>query len=247
MAKKKVGDLVDKGNGRYLLKNVRLSFPYLFEPDEQEGDDGKVKKSYRAALLLPKSTHKPVAQKLNRLISELCEEEYGNPKISADRKFLRDGDEADTEDHHGHWVVSVRETRRPTLVDRERSPTVEEDELLYAGAWVNVVIRPWAQNGKSMKKKNKFGKRINCGFDIVQFVDHDDNLAGNSRPDVDDVLDELDDDFDDDGIADNDDDGDEDEAPRRSKSNKAQKSKRRSRDEDDDDLDDEDDEDDIGL
>ena len=125
-AKKKVGDIVDKGNGRFLLKNVLLSFPYLFEPDEQEGDDGKVKKSYRAALLLPKATHKPVAQKLNRIIAELCEEEYGSSKLPSDRKFLRDGDESDTEDHHGHWVVSIRESRRPTLVDRERSPTQEE-------------------------------------------------------------------------------------------------------------------------
>lgn len=243
MAKKLVGELVDKGNGRYLLKNVRLSYPYLFEPDEQEGDDGKMKKSYRASLLLPKATHKKVAQQLNKVISDLCDEEYGNPKIAADRKFLRDGDEADTEDHHGNWIVSIRETRRPTLVDRERSPTTEEDELLYAGAWVNVVIRPWAQNGKSMKKKNKFGKRINCGFDIVQFVTHDDNLAGNTRPDVDDVLDELDDDFDDD--IDNE---EEEERPsRKSKPKAKSKPSRRSRDDDDDDDDDGDDEDDIGL
>jgi hypothetical protein len=234
MAKKKVGDLVDKGNGRYLLKNVRLSFPYLFEPDEQEGDDGKTKKSFRCTLLLPKDTHKGVAKKLSRLISEMCEEEYGNPKLAADRKFLRDGDESDVEDHQGHWTVTVRESRRPTLVDRERSPTVEDDELLYSGAWVNVVIRPWAQNGKSMKKKNKFGKRINCGFDIVQFVDHDDNLAGNARPDVDEVLDELEDDFDDD-------------APQKSKSKS--KSKGRSRDDDDDDDDGfgDDDDDDLGI
>jgi hypothetical protein len=238
MAKKKVGDLVDKGNGRYLLKNVRLSFPYLFEPDEQEDDNGNKKKSYRVTLLLPKATHKPVAQKLARIISEMCEEEYGNPKIAADRKFLRDGDESDVDDHHGHWTVTVRETRKPILVDRDRQPTEEDDELLYSGAWANVVIRPWAQNGKSMKKKNKYGKRINAGFDIVQFVDHDDNLAGNARPDVDEVLDELDDDFDDDDAP----------APKKSSKGggKSSSKNRRSRDDDDDDDGDEDD-DDLGI
>lgn len=235
MAKKKVGDLVDKGNGRYLLKNVRLSFPYLFEPDEQEDDNGNKKKTYRVTLLLPKATHKPVAQKLSRIISDMCEEEYGNAKLAADRKFLRDGDESDVEDHHGHWTVTVRETRKPILVDRDRQPTEEDDELLYSGAWANVVIRPWAQNGKSMKKKNKYGKRINAGFDIVQFVDHDDNLAGNARPDVDEVLDELDDDFSD------------DDAPAPKKSSKGKASSRgRSRDDDDDDDGDEDD-DDLGI
>ena len=128
MAKKKVGDLVDKGNGRYLLKNVRLSFPYLFEPDEQEDDNGNKKKSYRVTLLLPKATHKPVAQKLARLIADMCEEEYGNAKLPSDKKFLRDGDESDVEDHHGHWTVTVRETRKPILVDRDRQPTEEDDE-----------------------------------------------------------------------------------------------------------------------
>ena len=236
MAKKKVGDLVDKGNGRYLLKNVRLSFPYLFEPDEQEGEDGKVKKSFRVTLLLPKATHKPVAQKIARIISEMCEEEYGSSKLAADRKFLRDGDESDVEDHHGHWTVTVRETRKPILVDRDRQPTSEDDELLYSGAWANVVIRPWAQNGKSMKKKNKFGKRINAGFDIVQFVDHDDNLAGNARPDVDEVLDELDDDF-----EDNDD--NTSSKPSKSSKGKSNNKSRRSRDEDED----EDDDDDLGI
>lgn len=228
MAKKKIGDLVDKGNGRYLLKNVRLSFPYLFEPDEQEDDNGNKKKSYRVTLLLPKATHKLVAQKLSRLISDMCEEEYGSPKMAADRKFLRDGDESDVEDHHGCWTVTVRETRKPILVDRDRQPTKEDDELLYSGAWANVVIRPWAQNGKSMKKKNKYGKRINAGFDIVQFVDHDDNLAGNARPDVDEVLDELDDDF-----------GDDDSSA--SRSNPKSKSKGRSRDEDEGEGEDDDD------
>ncbi|AHB12267.1 ligase [Xylella phage Salvo] len=266
MAKKKVGDLVDKGNGRFLLKNVRLSFPYLFEPDEHEDDNGNKKKSYRVTLLLPKATHKPVAQKLSRLISEMCEEEYGNPKLAADRKFLRDGDESDVEDHHGCWTVTVRETRKPILVDRDRQPTEEDDELLYSGAWANVVIRPWAQNGKSMKKKNKYGKRINAGFDIVQFVDHDDNLAGNARPDVDEVLDELEDDFEDDDSStsrskskskskgrsrdeDDDDDGlgdddDDDSSSRRSRSSKSKTSSksRRSRDEDDDE-----DDDDLGI
>lgn len=245
MAKKKVGDLVDKGNGRYLLKNVRLSFPFLFEPDEQEGDDGKIKKSYRVTLLLPKATHKPVAVKLKRLIEAMCEDEYGSPKLAADRKFLRDGDESETEDHHGHWTVTVRESRKPILVDRDRQPTTEDDDLLYSGAWANVVIRPWAQNGKSMKKKNKFGKRINAGFDIVQFVDHDDNMAGNARPDVDSVLDELDDDFDDD-------DGSSSRSSKASKGKASKgkgKPKGRSRDEDDedDDFEDEDDDDDLGL
>jgi hypothetical protein len=232
MAKKLIGDIVDKGKGRYLLKNVRLSFPFLYEPDEQENDDGKIKKSYRVTLLLPKATHKPVAQKLARIISEMCEEEYGSSKLPADRKFLRDGDESDVEDHHGCWTVTVRETRRPLLVDRDRQPTDEEDELLIAGHWANVVIRPWAQNGKSMKKKNRYGKRINAGFDVVQFVTTDDSLAGNERPDVDDVLDELDDDF-------------EDEKPSRSsKGGKNKPSSRRSRDEEEEE---EDEGDDLGL
>lgn len=204
MGKITKGDLVEKVDGRFLLKGVRLSFPFLFKPDVQTNDAGVETKSHRAALLLPKSTHKNVAIKIKKVIDALIGEEFGDgTRIPPDRLFLRDGDQSDVEDHHGHYVVSVRETRRPTLVDRDRGPVTEDDELLYSGAWVNVVIRPWAQNGKSMKKKNKYGKRINCGFDLVQFVTHDDPLAGGGRPDIDDVLDDVDDDFPegDDGIG----------------------------------------------
>jgi hypothetical protein len=200
MAKTKTGDLVDKGEGRFLLKNVRLSFPHLFKPDTQTNDAGKETKSFRAALLLPKKTHKPVALKIKAVIDKLIAAEYGSSAtLGSDKKFMRDGDQGDVEDHKGCWVISVRESRRPTLVDRDRTPLTEDDEKLQAGEWVNVVIRPWAQNGKSMKKHNKYGKRINCGFDIVQFVDTDELLAGSTRPDVDDVLDELDEEFGDDG------------------------------------------------
>lgn len=224
-------DLVDKGDGRYLLKGVRLSYAYLFKPDEQENDEGKTTKSYRVALLLPKSTGERTKKKLDSVIKKLVAEEYDNGKVSSDRIFLRDGDEGDTEEHEDHWVISVRESRRPTLVDRNREPVMEEDELIYSGVWANVVIRPWAQNGKSSKKKNKFGKRINCGFDIVQLVMKDDPLGGSLRPDVDDVLDELDDDF-----------GDEDERPSRRSKNSTKKSSRRSRDEDEDEEEDEEEE-----
>jgi hypothetical protein len=206
MAKTKTGDLVDKGEGRYLLKNVRLSYPFLFKPDVGQNDAGKETKSFRVTLLLPKKTHKPVALKLKAVIDKMVADEYGkDAKIGSDKKFMRDGDAGDVDDHKGHWVVSVRESRRPTLVDRDRTPITEEDEKLQAGEWANVVIRPWAQNGKSSKKKNSYGKRINCGFDIVQFVDTDELLAGASRPDVDDVLDELDEEFGDDEGAEDDD------------------------------------------
>lgn len=233
MAKKKQipqNDLVDKGDGRYLLKGVRLSYAYLHTPDEQENDDGKKTKSYRVALLLPKDSGERTYKKLLRVITDLIAEEYDGGKVPKDRWFLRDGDEGDSEEHEGHWVISVRESRRPTLVDRNREPVMEEDEVIFSGVWANVVIRPWAQNGKSSKKKNKYGKRINCGFDIVQQIMKDEPLGGALRPDVDDVLDELDDDF-----GDNDD-GDEDDRPTRRKASKpsTKKPTRRSRDEDED-------------
>ena len=256
-------DLVAKGDGRYLLKGVRLSYAYLHNPDEQENDEGKKTKSYRVALLLPKETGERTYKKLNKVITDLIAEEYDGGKVPKDRWFLRDGDEGDTEEHEDHWVISVRESRRPTLVDRDRQPVLEEDEVIYSGAWANVVIRPWAQNGKSSKKKNKYGKRINCGFDIVQAIMDDEPLGGALRPDVDDVLDELDDDFEQDednerssrrsskkpskpsrrsrDEEEEDEEEEEEERPRRSSSKKPSNSRRRSRDEE------EKDEDDIGL
>ena len=62
------------------------------------------------------------------------------------------------------------------MVGKKREPLSEEDDVVYGGVIVNVLIRPWAQD-------NKFGKRINANLVAVQFV-RDGERFGQARPDI---------------------------------------------------------------
>jgi hypothetical protein len=107
----------------------------------------------------------------------LKESNKGEP-IGRDRRFLQDGDPGEEDignpEEKGCWVVSARESKRPIVIDNRRDPKTgkprrldpndERDvERIYGGCYVNVMIRPWFQN-------NAYGKRVNAGLSVVQFV-----------------------------------------------------------------------------
>jgi hypothetical protein len=50
-----------------------------------------------------------------------------------------------------------------TLINRDKSPVVESDEVIYAGCYVNASVDIWIQD-------NNFGKRVNGNLHGVQFV-----------------------------------------------------------------------------
>jgi len=95
--------------------------------------------------------------------------------LPADKKFIRDGDESDKEEAHGHWMISARETRRPPLRDRENIPVeIENIETVFEpGFWGSILIRPWFQN-------NKYGKRVNAGLSAAQAI-WEDEVFGEGR------------------------------------------------------------------
>jgi hypothetical protein len=49
------------------------------------------------------------------------------------------------------------------VINRDKSPIAEGDNVVYAGCYVNGIVSLWAQN-------NQYGKRINAQLDGVQFV-----------------------------------------------------------------------------
>lgn len=227
---KKVANAAVLDNGHIRVSNVRLSYPHLDRPFKKKGDQGEPK--YSAVLLLPKDTHKAA----KKLIEEQIEEIMAENKVRAlasDKKFLRDGDESDKEEHEGHWTISVRDDRRPILkemMDGELTLVEPEDakEAFYGGAWASVIIRPWFQN-------NDFGKRVNAGFTAVT-KKADDEAFGEGRISEEEVDAAFEDDDDFEAPRSRgksskksryEDDDDEDEKPSRKS--------RRSRDDDDDD------------
>ena len=231
---RKVANAALLSNGLIRVSNVRLSYPHLDKPFKKDGDQGVAK--YGVTGLLPKDTHKAAKKLIEEVIADVMKENKVKA-LAADKKFLRDGDESDKDEHNGHWTISAREERRPILkeMDSEGDLTLVEPEdakeTFYGGCWGSLLIRPWFQN-------NKYGKRVNAGLTAVT-KKADDEAFGEGRISEEEVDEALDDEDDFEAPRRGgskksssryeDEDEDEDEHPRR-------KSHRSRGDDDDDDL-----------
>lgn len=235
-----------EGNVEVCLKNVRLSFAHVFKP--QKSKDGKGDPKFNCSFLLDKSTKtgKENIAAMKEAMREVREAKWGDnpPKLKAEKMCLRDGDNEDWDGYAGMMYVSASNKRRPTVIDRDKTPLTEEDGVIYSGCHVHGIVRVWAQD-------NEHGKRINASLEGIKFVK--DGEAFGAAPLSEDAFDAFDDD-DDEGEDDaprrkgksrsrddGDGDGDEDDAPRRAKGKPAGKPKAKSRSRDDEDDDDDDD------
>jgi hypothetical protein len=160
-----------------MLKNVRLSFPKVFEHGSFGGEStGK----YEATFLLPKSD-----EATYKKIMSAITETKGKTKIPSDKLCIKDGDETDDEHAIGHWIIKTANKNRPTLIDRNRNPVTKEDNeanpMFFGGATVNASISFWKQD-------NSYGKRVNGNLAGIQYVSgdiHTDGFSDTGTADVD--------------------------------------------------------------
>lgn len=173
--------LTKESNVKITLKNVRLSFPSIFKRASFQGQEGK----YEASFLLDKKDTKTKA-----LIDAAIEEALAEAKIKvpSDKRFIRDGDDFDYDGYAGHWSIKASSNKRPTVINRDKTPLTEEDDVIYAGCYVNAIIDVWVQN-------NAYGKRVNSNLYGIQFV-KDGPRFGSGEIDVTDEFEDIDDDND---------------------------------------------------
>ena len=134
------------------LTKVRLSYPHVFERSMFNNEEGK----FSAVLLIPKDSKD--AKHLMREIKRANE----SLKAPKDKLCIRDGDDVDSEGYEGHWALKASNRDRPVVVDRDRTPLVKDDNVIYPGCYVNAKVGLWAQD-------NRYGKRINCNLHGIQF------------------------------------------------------------------------------
>ena len=219
--------MADTPLGEEVLKNVRLSFAELFKPGKpQKNDKGEtVPGKYKANLLIPKKGHedfdpKTSAQnmaKLKAAAEQVKGDKWGKPekwpKLKADRVCVRDGDQEDWDGYENCFYVSANNGNQPVLVDRKKDAkgkwielTIENGgpKLLYSGAFVNAIVRIWAQDS------TEYGKRLNCSIESVQFLRHGEAFSGGKPVDPNEKFDDEFDDDDEDHIGGSDDDDEDD-------------------------------------
>lgn len=141
------------------LQSVRLSFPSLFQ---QAAFGGESTGKYEATFILDKKEHAQVISQIEAEIARLQKEEI-KAKVSSDKICLKDGDEMGRPEYEGKMTIKASTKKRPLVIDRDKSPITEDDNVVYAGCYVNAILTLWPQN-------NNFGKRVNAQLDGVQFV-----------------------------------------------------------------------------
>ncbi len=154
-----------KKEKKMILKKVRLSFPSLFTPTSFRGEGDK---KYEATFLIEKGSanHKMI----KAAVDEMHKSEFKN-KLPADKICLKDGDDKEYQGYEDHVYVKANSKRRVPIIQRDKSPIVEEDDVVYGGCYVNAIIDLWAQD-------SEYGKRINAALRGIQFDSDGERFSG---------------------------------------------------------------------
>lgn len=118
---------------QFKLKNVRLSYPSLWERSTYKGNVGK----YQASFIMDDETAQPILD----YISEL------DPKGEVETKkcCLKEGD-SEKRDTAGMYVFCGKNNVRPQMRDEQNKELLEGSELLAPGCYVNAIVAVYRYN-----------------------------------------------------------------------------------------------------
>lgn len=168
---------------RIVIKNARLSFPSLFKKTSFKGE-GTPK--YEATFLIPKDDAQ--IEKIKKAGEDFLIEKFGSkekiPK-GLKRTYLADGDEKEYDGYADHFAIKAKSNDRPTTINQSRGAVAEDDDLFYAGCYVNASIGFW------YSEHQLGGKQLLCNLYGVQFAK--DGEPFENRVDATDDFDDIDD------------------------------------------------------
>lgn len=169
------------------LQNVRLSFPGLFKAEPfQPGDEPK----FKATFLIEKGSDNDKA--VQKAISETAALKWTGGKSAkivdsirgnSNRFAYQDGDTKTYDGYEGMMALTAKNTKRPLVIDRDRSPVDEADGIVYAGCYVNASVEVFCYD--------KPGQGVSFSLGGVQFVKKGDAFGGGA-PAKEDDFDALD-------------------------------------------------------
>jgi hypothetical protein len=190
----------EKRLGSFKLRNVRLSFVFVFHKKEGKVDKVTGKKgrdTYQLAALIDKgSLGAENRAEMERVIAEVKAAKWGpdlkkQPKIKEKDLCYRDGDEENYDGYEGMMYVSLKNTDQPVLIDNVKDANGKwvkltgDEGKLYSGCYGNIMGHVWAQDDP------EYGKKINGSLDAVQFRAHGEKF-GRGAVNVDESFDDDD-------------------------------------------------------
>lgn len=161
---------------KVVLKNVRLSFPKIFDPTQYKGS-GPLR--YEAAFLVDPTSesHKAVED----AIKEVAKAKWG-AKADSKLKALRSskntccyipGEMTGREENEGLFVLTGNRKEKDGPVakfDSDKTPIHSDNGRLYGGCYVNASVDIWAQDGEYTG--------IRCTLIAIQFAKDGDAFGG---------------------------------------------------------------------
>lgn len=149
----------------------RLSYTHVFSKYNPSGDDKNAK--YMTNVLIPageKETLEAVNKAIEAAKTSGIASKWGGKEPKKLDMPLHDGDDKDDEVYAGKYYVNAKCATRPGIVDRNKAPIVDEEEI-YSGVWaiVSVTFYPYDSNGK---------RGVACGLNNIMKFKDDEKLGG---------------------------------------------------------------------
>lgn len=204
-----------------VLKNVRLGFPKLWHA-EKATDSSAPKFSAHAIIDPSTATGKANIEAIKAAQKHVAVAQWGEKwqqvvkGLEKNRRSFRDGNSMTNNEGDIYavyedmkFIAANRSERqgRPTVLTRSKKPTTEEDGLVYAGCYVDMVVSFFTTS-----KKDQGGNGLFCSLETIRFRDHGEAFGGGmSADEAKDYLDDLDDEDDLDGDGETADSGSDDD------------------------------------
>lgn len=178
----------DPNANRITLKNVRISYPHLFEPKASEFDGQKTDPKYSCAILLDKKADAEQIKAVQAILERMISEKWGpvNKRPGKLNYPLRDGKEKQEKKGYGEHMFFINASANldhaPQVVDAIKGGDgklvrlKKEDGRPYAGCRVNISLNFFTFDAK-------VNKGVSAGLGNVQFVGHDEKLGGGRNAD----------------------------------------------------------------
>lgn len=187
-----------------VLKNVRLGFPKLWRAER--ATESSAPKYSAHAIIDPDTTDGQAnIEAIKAAQKHVAVAQWGDKwqnvvkGLEKNRRSFRDGDTMTNNEgdvYSGYegmkYLVANRgeSQGRASILDRRKNPTTEEDALIYAGCYVDMVVSFF-----TTAKKEQGGNGVFASLEVIRFRDHGEAFGGGiSGEEAASYLDDLDDD-----------------------------------------------------
>lgn len=157
---------------------VRLSYTHLFSKYAPDGDTTNGK--YMTSVIIPKEekeTIKAINAAIEAAKKAAIASKWGGKEPKKLDLPLRDGDDKEDEVYEGAYYINAKSSTRPGIVDKHKSPIVDEDEI-YSGVWAIVSVTFYGYDVSG-------NRGIACGLNNVMKFKDGERLGGRSSADND--------------------------------------------------------------